>query len=79
MSTRTLREKIQDTIQYLDSRQLQTLWRFVRQLSNSSEKRQNYSSGAEDFWKLKGTGQSGCTDVGRQKHKYLSEAYRRHG
>jgi hypothetical protein len=79
MNARALREKIQDTIQHLDSRQLQALWRFVQQLSNSSEKRQNHPSRAEDFWKLKGAGQSGCTDVGRQKHKYLSEAYHRHG
>ena len=79
MSARTLREKIQDTIQHLDSRQLQVLWRFVQQLSNFSEKSQNHPSRAEDFWKLKGAGQSGCTDVGRHKHKYLSEAYHRHG
>jgi hypothetical protein len=77
MSPQALRSKIEHALDQLDESQLKALWSFLQQLGQVQQR--SRSTKAISFWDLEGAGDSGYKDVGRNKHKYLAEAYKDNG
>jgi len=68
MSSKALKKEIDKALSNLTTEQLREVWRFIIQLNKSPKTRSK-------FWELAGAGNSGLSDVGSRKHKYLAEAY----